>query len=231
MRGEVGTKVQISVRRAGTVRPVTLRRGELAASDVLVDRPARGVVRIRVAAFTRGVGREVRAAVATAHDERAGVILDLRGNPGGLLVEGVEVASAFLSDGVVVSYRRRGAPEEVHRVVSTGDTTTSLVVLIDGGTASAAEVVAAALQDRERGVLVGSRTYGKGSVQQPVRLADGTALEFTIARYHTPDGRSIEGAGVRPDIDVESSATDDMAIRRAVEVLDGILADIGTPRG
>jgi len=123
------------------------------------------------------------------------------------------------------------AHEQRYDVVSGGDAQTTLVVLVDGGTASAAEVVAGALQDRDRAVIVGSRTYGKGSVQQPIRLADGTAIEITVARYYTPSGRSVDGVGIRPDIEVAPSADSDVALDRGVDVLTGILADAGIPRG
>jgi carboxyl-terminal processing protease len=106
-----------------------------------------------------------------------------------------------------------------------------LVVLVDGGTASAAEVVAGALQDRGRAVLVGSRTFGKGTVQEPRTLADGSALELTVARYRTPSGRSLEGAGLVPDIEVAAGLADAIAERRAVDVLTGLVADSGGGQG
>jgi carboxyl-terminal processing protease len=232
MRGSSGTQATVEIRRAGVVRRLVLLRSEVVTSDVLVDRPATDVVRIRVAAFTRGVGRQVRDAVAQANSDRLpGIIVDLRGNPGGLLHEAVEAASAFLGNGVVVTYRGPGVQDEVYDVVSPGDTTTSVAVLVDTGTASAAEVVAGALQDRDRAVVVGSRTYGKGSVQQPVRLSDGTAIEFTIARYFTPSGRALDGVGVRPDIEVAPNASDEVALRRAVGVVGGVMAGAGHPKG
>lgn len=232
MRGAEGTQLRIGLRRAGVNTQVAVRRAALQEKDVVVERPARDVVRIQVAAFTQGVGREVRAAVEKANADRVpGIILDLRGNAGGFLHEGVETASAFLAAGPVVSYRGRGVPEERYSVVSAGDALTTLVVLVDGGTASAAEVVAGALQDRGRAVIVGARTLGKGSVQQPIRLADGTAIELTVARYYTPSGRSVDGTGIRPDIEVAPDAHQDVALDRGVAVLNGFLADAGTPRG
>jgi carboxyl-terminal processing protease len=232
MRGSSGTRTTVQIRRGDAVVELDLRRGEVVTSDVLVDRVSDDVVRIRVAAFTRGAGRQVRDAVEQAGADRVpGIIVDLRGNPGGLLHEAVEATSAFLADGIVVSYRARGVDEQVYDVLRSGDTTTSLAVLVDGGTASAAEVMAGALQDRQRGVIVGSRTYGKGSVQQPVRLSDGTAIEFTIARYFTPSGRSLDGVGVRPDIDVAPGSPAYLALQRAVDVLAGTLANTGNPKG
>jgi carboxyl-terminal processing protease len=190
------------------------------------------VARISIPAFTRGVGRQVRTAVAAAARARsAGVVLDLRGNPGGLLDEAVETASVFLDGGPVVSYTRRAGDTVQLDAVSVGDVRVPLVVLVDGGTASAAEVVAGALQDRGRAVLVGSRTFGKGTVQEPRTLADGSALELTVARYRTPSGRSLEGAGLEPDIEVAAGLDGPVAERRAVEVLTGLVADSGGGRG
>lgn len=232
MRGDVGTQLRIGLRRAGVEQQVAVRRAAVQADDVIVDHPARDVLRVQIAAFTKGVGRDVRAAVEQANVEHVpGIVLDLRGNAGGLLHEAVETASAFLADGAIVTYRGRGVAEQKYDVVSGGDASTTLVVLVDEGTASAAEVVAGALQDRDRAVIVGTRTYGKGSVQQPIRLADGTAIEITVARYYTPSGRSVDGVGIRPDIEIAPDADSDVALDRAVDVLTGILADAGNPRG
>ena len=186
------------------------------------------IARLTVPAFVRGVGREVRTALAQAPD---GVVLDLRGNQGGLLDEAVETASAFLDGGPVVSYARRSGGPVTLDAVGTGDEQVPLVVLVDGGTASAAEVVAGALQDRGRAVLVGSRTFGKGTVQEPRTLADGSALELTVARYRTPAGRSLEGTGLEPDILVAPGLARVVAERRAADVLTGLVADSGGGRG
>ena len=179
-----------------------------------------------------GVGHEVRSALARLRTQRVtGVVLDLRGDPGGLLDEAVETASVFLDGGTVVTYTRRDGPTQRLDAVGSGDTSTPLVVLVDGGTASAAEVVAGALQDRGRAVIVGSRTFGKGSVQEPRMLSDGSALELTVARYTTPTGRSLEGVGLEPDIDVAPGSDPAVAETRAVEVLTGLLADAGSATG
>jgi carboxyl-terminal processing protease len=231
MRGSAGTSVEVSVRRGSETLDVQLRRAAVVAQDVIVDRPAEGVTRIRLAAFTRGASGEVRAALTAARRARDGVVLDLRGNPGGLLDEAVAVASEFLDGGVVVSYRGRGIGSRELTAASGGDTRSSLVVLVDGGTASAAEVVAAALQERGRALVVGARTFGKGSVQQARRLSDGSALELTVAVYHTPSGRSLEGTGLTPDVDLADAADDGAALRRAVEVLRGLVAATGPVQG
>jgi len=151
-------------------------------------------------------------------------VLDLRGNPGGLLTEAVEVASAFLDGGAVVSYEKRGEPVRHLDAVGDGDTSVPLVVIVDSGTASAAEVVAGALQDRNRAVIVGTTTYGKGSVQEPHQLSDGSAIELTVGRYLTPSGRSLDGVGIEPDVEVSSRLGAATAEQRALEVLRGLVA-------
>jgi carboxyl-terminal processing protease len=232
MHGDPGTVVAITVRRDGAIRTLRLTRVELESADVSSDLVSDAVGRIRVAAFTRGVGREVRAELARLRTRKVtGLVLDLRGNPGGLLDEGVEVASAFLDGGNVVSYRGRGVDTKTYPVVGHGDTRTPLVVLVDAGTASAAEVVAGALQDRNRAIVVGGRTYGKGSVQQPLVLSDGSAIEVTVARYYTPSGRSVDGVGIAPDVELPAGDDAKDALRRAVEVLSGTVASIPVPRG
>ena len=223
LRGPAGSTVSVTVERDGERHTLQIRRGELVSDDVTVSSLKGDIVVIRVSAFTRGVGRQVREAVAAA-PPGAGIVLDLRADPGGLLTEAVEVASVFLDGGPVVSYQKRGEPTEVLDALGTGESADPLVVLVDGGTASAAEIVAAALQDRNRAVIVGSRTYGKGSVQEPTTLSDGSAIELTVGRYLTPSGKSIDGVGVDPDILVTPSLGAEAAEARAVQVLRGLVA-------
>jgi carboxyl-terminal processing protease len=130
----------------------------------------------------------------------------------------------FLSGGAVVSYEERGEPMRHLDAVGEGDASVPLVVLVDEGTASAAEVVAGAMQDRNRAVLVGSRTYGKGSVQESRTLSDGSAIELTVGRYLTPSGRSVDGVGIEPDVLVSSQLGAATAEQRALEVLRGLVA-------
>ena len=229
LRGTNGTVVLLGVSNGGRERVFRLVRARLASRDVAVDWLSPQVARIRVTAFTRGVGHEVRDGVQRVRSAQAGgIVLDLRGNPGGLVDEAVEAASALLDGGPVVSYQRRGRPEQVLSAGPGGDTSTPVAVLVDGGTASAAEILAAALQDRGRAVVVGTRTFGKGSVQQPVRLSDGSVAEMTVAHYRTPSGRSLDGVGLEPDIEVAPGSSPAVAERRAIEVLSGLLADAGT---
>lgn len=229
LRGRPASGVRLTVRRGPADQSFQLTRTAVWTSDVTTeDRP--GNVRlIRVAAFTRGVGRQVRDTIAQRPDlHSGGLILDLRGNPGGLLDEAVETASALLPGGLVVTYERRGRPAERREVTSPGDARTPLVVMVDAGTASSSEVVAGSLRDRDRAVIVGSRTYGKGSVQEPVRLADGSAIELTVGRYRTPSGRNLDGVGIDPDVAVSADRPPEQALQRAHAVLRGLLAAVPT---
>jgi carboxyl-terminal processing protease len=220
LRGRPTTPVSMTVRRGARTLWFVLRRAVMSAHDVTVSSRDRFRV-IRVAAFSRGVSRAVRAAV-----RGDGVVLDLRGDPGGLLDEAVGTASVFLSGGPVVTYERAGARPERLDAARGGDTTTPLVVLVDGDTASAAEIVAGSLRDRDRAVIVGSRTFGKGSVQEPVRLADGSAIELTVGRYRTPSGHSLDGSGIEPDVAINTDRPPREAERRALSVLRGLRATL-----
>jgi carboxyl-terminal processing protease len=233
LRGDEGSTVLVAVRRGSATSTVRLARATFSTDDVVVERLAGGISRLAITAFTRGVGRDVaRAMAAEGPGRTGGVVLDLRDNPGGLLDEAVAVASVFLDGGPVVSYERRGAKPRTLDAFEGGDTATPLVVLVNPSTASAAEVVAGALQDRNRAVVVGTRTYGKGSVQEPSTLSDGSALELTVGRYLTPSGRALDGVGIEPDVVVPPGAAPEMAERRAIDVLTGLVAALGgTGRG
>jgi carboxyl-terminal processing protease len=174
-----------------------------------------GVTVIKVAAFTKGVGDAVRTAVEQT-PEHAGIVLDLRGNSGGLVTEAVTAASAFLDGGLVATYDVNGAQRSLHADPG-GETTRPLVALVDGGTMSAAELLTGALQDRGRAVVVGSRTFGKGSIQMPSRLPDGSVAELTVGHYRTPAGHTVDGRGITPDLEVDAEA-----LERAETVLSGL---------
>jgi carboxyl-terminal processing protease len=226
LRGPGGTHVALSVDGDGPPRRTELVRAEVRTEEVTARPLGRGLVRVPVASFRQGVGRDVRRVVGDADAPRQGIVLDLRGNPGGLVEEAVAVASVFLDGGPVVTYERRGSRSRTLDAASGGDEATPLVVLVDQGTASAAEMLAASLQDRNRAVVVGSRTVGKGSVQEPLRLSDGSALSLTVGRYLTPSGTSVEGVGVEPDVFVRPDAPGGVAERRAEEVLTGLTASL-----
>ncbi|MFJ9787878.1 S41 family peptidase [Streptomyces globosus] len=215
LRGGAGTPVALRTARGGTEASRTVHREQLRADPVTVRSLPGGVTVIKVAAFTRGSGARVRDAVRAA-PPGGGVLLDLRGNPGGLVTEAVAAASAFLDGGLVATYDVRGEERALYADRG-GDTARPLVALVDTGTMSAAELVAGALQDRGRAVAVGTRTFGKGSVQMPTQLPDGSVAELTVGTYRTPGGRSLDGTGVTPDLPAP-----DRAEERARTVLGGL---------
>ncbi|MCF4138597.1 S41 family peptidase [Streptomyces sp. Tue 6430] len=210
-----GTTVRLGLERGARVWTQTLRRARLSTDSVTVRTLPGGVTVIRVTAFTKGSGDAVRTAV-DATPAGTGIVLDLRGNSGGLVTEAVSTASAFLDGGLVATYDVDGEQRALH-ADSGGDTTRPLVTLVDGGTMSAAELLTGALRDRGRAVVVGSRTFGKGSVQMPSRLPDGSVAELTVGHYRTPSGRTVDGTGVTPDLDAG-----DGALERAETVLSGL---------
>jgi len=219
LTGDPNTIVDVTVHRAQSTLKVRVLRQSVDTGAVTVHPLAGGVIEIRVPQFSAGAGKAVRAAVATPH--ATGFILDLRGNPGGLLVEGVDTASAFLNGGPVVTLEKRGA-KPVTFTAPKGGSTLPVVVLVDHGTASAAEIVAGALQDRGRAVLVGQRTFGKAAVQETFAVGGGAAIELTVGHYLTPNGNRIDGVGLIPDL-VASNVGDD-AVQRALAVLSGYTA-------
>ncbi|MFD8939401.1 S41 family peptidase [Streptomyces sp. NPDC059578] len=202
-----GTEVRLRLQRGGRTWTETLRRAVLTTEPVTVERRGTDLdprVLIKVAAFTQGSGADVRSAVRSA-PPGAGILLDLRGNSGGLVSEAAEAASAFLDGGLVATYDVRGEQHAVHARPG-GDTGHPVVALVDGGTMSAAELLTGALQDRGRAVVVGSRTFGKGSVQLPSALPDGSVAEITVGHYRTPSGRALDGEGITPDLEAGGAA-------------------------
>ncbi|MFI9214227.1 S41 family peptidase [Streptomyces sp. NPDC053253] len=213
--GVPGSAVVLRVERGRAAWTETLLRARLATDPVSVRRLDDGAVLIKVAAFTKGAGSRVRDAVRDA-PAGAGVLLDLRGNSGGLVAEAAVAASAFLDGGLVATYDVEGEQRAVY-ADGGGDTGRPLVALIDGGTMSAAELLTGALQDRGRAVTVGSRTFGKGSVQMPSALPDGSVAELTVGHYRTPAGHAVDGRGITPDLTAGEKAEE-----RARTVLSGL---------
>ncbi|MFE2044858.1 S41 family peptidase, partial [Streptomyces sp. NPDC059477] len=211
----VGTTVRLGLERGTRAWEQILHRAKLSTDPVTVSELPGGVTVIKVVAFTKGSGDAVRDAVRQAPDG-TGVVLDLRGNSGGLVTEAVTAASAFLDGGLVATYDVEGEQQALHAETG-GDTARPLVTLVDGGTMSAAELVTGALQDRSRAVVVGSRTFGKGSVQMPTPLPDGSVAELTVGHYRTPAGRGVDGEGITPDLEADAEA-----LERAETVLTGL---------
>ena len=198
-------------------------RGAQAGQDpaplhVTAEFMSTGVRVIGIDSFADGVSEQVANALS---GEKKGVLLDLRGNQGGLLQEAVNVASLFLDGGRIVSYTQADGSSKFFEASRGGDTQVPLVILVDNLTASSAEIVAAALQERGRAVLVGQRTFGKGSVQEPFAVSDGSQLKFTVGHYRTPSGRDVDGIGIDPDIETDYES----ARGKAMDVLLGLIGD------
>jgi carboxyl-terminal processing protease len=219
--GPPGTKVVIRAQRAAWPEPrsFTLVRDVIHVVSVeskLFDRKL-GYVKIKT--FQDRTDQYLRKALddlrTQAGGQLAGLVLDLRHNPGGLLDQAVKVSDRFLDGGVIVTTKGRGGRHvEVERAHAKGtEPRYPMTVLVDGGTASASEIVAGALQDSRRAVVIGTQTFGKGSVQTVIELEDGSGLKLTVARYYTPSGRSIQERGIAPDVWVKASAADEDAPR------------------
>lgn len=223
MRGEPGTAVDVAVRREGHEEALEfhLVRAFIEVRAVEARVLPNRIVHVRLRSFQDSTALELARAldVAVAETERSGgvrgILLDLRDNGGGLLQQAILVADEFLSDGVIVSTRGRGdrVVDEVRARRPGTRPDWPMVVLVNGLTASAAEIVAGALRDHRRAVVVGVRTFGKGSVQNVIELPDGGAIKLTTARYFTPSGRSIQALGIEPDVLVEQVSAD--ALRAA----------------
>ena len=221
MRGAPGTEVRLEIMRKDQAAPLdlTLTRQIIRVSAVRQKSEGGDVGYVRLTQFSGRAADELEQAfkaflTKTPPDQFKGYILDLRNNPGGLLDQAVRVAGAFLTGGEIVSIRGR-EPEQIHRFkAEPGDLIDGkpLIVLVNGGSASASEVVAGALQDQKRATIIGSRTFGKASVQTIIPLGQGNgALRLTTARYYTPSGRSIQAQGIAPDIEVLQDVPKELA--------------------
>ncbi|MCR4405718.1 MAG: S41 family peptidase [Anaerolineae bacterium] len=214
IRGPVGSEVRLTVRRVGTPEPLvlTIVREEIVTPSV-TWRMLEGqtdIGYIKITSFTERTPQELLEALTDLRSQgMARLILDLRDNGGGLLNEAVQVTSQFLDKGVVLYERGRGTEESAYPVQEGGMARDMpLVVLINGGTASASEIVAGALQDYGRGLLIGERTFGKGSVQHIYDLSDGSSLHVTSAQWFTPNRHQISGQGLTPDIELPLTEED-----------------------
>jgi carboxyl-terminal processing protease len=204
-------------------------RIESVRSRMLEADPSRLLAYIRITTFAESTGRQVREQLAPLLAQGAkGVILDVRANPGGYLSAAVEVTSGFLRDGVVL-YEQRAAGDGRRPYRTTGSPQAPdlpIVVLVDRGSASAAEIVAAALRDNQRALLVGERTFGKGTVQEVRPLSDDSQLHVTVAQWLTPAGHAIQGEGLAPDVEVSAVEGRDAPLDAAADYLIH-----GAPRG
>ena len=203
IKGPIGTAVRLTVRGSGaSVRRVRIVRARIRLTSIDGRRLTDGFAYLRIRAFGERTGQEVADVLRAlgGGSGLSGLVLDLRDNPGGLLDEAVRVADLWLSSGVIVTTEGRRTPADRELAHPKGtESDYPVVLLVNGGTASAAEIVAGALQDQARAHVVGTQTFGKGSVQTVIELEDRSALKLTIARYFTPKHRSIEGVGITPD--------------------------------
>jgi carboxyl-terminal processing protease len=184
---------------------VTITRAEIQVPQIDSRLLDEGAGYIQLLQFSDSVGADVRSTAEKLLEQGAeGIVLDLRGNPGGYLNEAVEVASVFIDDGPIVSVQERQGARQMYEAEGNA-LDVPLVVLVDSGSASASEIVAGAVKDRGRGELVGEQTFGKGTVQTIHSLSGGMGAKFTTARYYTPSGSSIEDTGITPDRVVEDS--------------------------
>jgi carboxyl-terminal processing protease len=223
MKGPANSKIRLKVARKGSAAPIDVA----IVREIIRVRPVRhrtdggDIGYIRITRFNEQTTEGLKKAIASISkeipaDKLAGYVVDLRNNPGGLLDQAVSVSSAFMSRGEVVSTRGRTAEETQRFTARGGDITKGkpLVVLINGGSASASEIVAGALRDHKRATLIGTRTFGKGSVQTIIPLGSGNgALALTTARYFTPSGRSIQAQGIAPDVEVLQDVPDELKSR------------------
>ncbi len=216
MRGEPGTDIELSIRRQGEpeLLEFVLTRAEIKVASVRGEELGDGIGYLRITQFQDKSGAELIKAITKLQDKAAeqaeqlnGLVLDLRNNPGGVLDAAVEVSNAFLNSGLIV-YTEGRISDSDFRYSATETTIAKdipLIVLINGGSASASEIVAGALQDHKRAVIVGTKSFGKGSVQSVLPIAGNKAIKLTTARYFTPKGRSIQAQGIQPDVFVEQS--------------------------
>ncbi len=216
LRGKIGTKVKLSIRRVNS-KPIeiTIKREEIKIQSVKSEIKDESVSYIRISSFTEDIDKTIIDAINKAKKELKnkflGIVIDVRNNPGGLLDQAVEVSDLFLEKGEIVSTRSRNEEDTVKFMATAGDIAKDLpiVVMINEGSASASEILAGALQDHHRAIVLGEKSFGKGSVQTVMPLGDFGAMRITTARYYTPSGRSIQAKGIEPDIEVKPAKVEE----------------------
>lgn len=217
LRGKIGTKVTVTVRRVNE-KPftVTMKREEIKMDSVKSEIKNDDILYIRISSFNEDVDKDTEKAVKDAQkklkNKLAGIVLDVRNNPGGLLEQAIGVSDLFLDHGEIVSTRSRNEEDTIKYSATAGDVAQGLpmVVMINEGSASASEIVAGALQDHHRAVILGEKSFGKGSVQTVLQLRNNAAMRITTARYYTPSGRSIQAKGIEPDVAVKQAKIEEI---------------------
>ncbi|MBP0447110.1 S41 family peptidase [Roseomonas sp. SSH11] len=217
MRGERGTSIRLTIRREGTAAPIeiSLTRETIRPQVVRARLEGNDIAYIRLTSFNEQTETGLRRALSSLRSQAGGsglkgIVLDLRNNPGGLLDQAIQVSDDFLDQGEIVSTRARRAEDAQRWNARNGDISGGLpiVVLVNAGSASASEIVAGALQDHRRAIVMGVKSFGKGSVQTVMPLPGNGAIRLTTARYYTPSGRSIQATGIEPDIEVLAQRED-----------------------
>lgn len=217
MRGKVGSKVKLTIRRINE-KPfdVTLKREEIKIQSVKSGIKGKDVAYIRITSFSEDTDKMIEKAFNNAQKELKsdlkGIVIDVRNNPGGLLDQAVNVSDLFLDKGEIVSTRSKNPEDTVKYNAKPGDIAKGLpiVILVNDGSASASEILAGALQDHQRAVILGEKTFGKGSVQTVIPLGKYGAMRLTTARYYTPSGRSIQATGIVPDVEVKPAKVEEI---------------------
>jgi carboxyl-terminal processing protease len=223
IRGSIGKKIELLVSRDGKKILASLSAERVSIRTVEASQISSQVAYLEIASFATGTAQDVKNSLAKLkYDD--GVIIDLRNNPGGVIEEAVNVAELFIGSGVIVSYQVNGF-ERLFKANNPSPIKVPVILMINRNTASSAEILAGAFQDRNRGVVVGERSYGKGSVQELVTLEDGSRIELTVALYVTPSGRVVEEVGITPDLSVSPN---EISIK-ALQVLGG-LASLSTTK-
>jgi len=205
MRGKKGTPIQLTVIRKGELKPLIfdIIRDIIEIQSVYAKTIGDNILYLRITSFDQKVVSSMKKAIKE-HPEAKGIIIDLRNNPGGLLNQAIGTVDMFVDHGIIVSQKGKMADENLiyNATPDNSDTKTPLVILVNDGSASASEIVSGALQDHKRAIIVGEKTFGKGSVQVVMPVGNNEALRLTIARYYLPSGRTIQAVGVTPDIEV-----------------------------
>ena len=234
MRGLVGTSIELTIRRRGEKKALTIIvvREIIEIQSVKTDTLENNIGYIRLTSFNENSGKQIKKKINQLENENKvkGYILDLRNNPGGLLSQAIKISDFFLDHGEIVSTKSRNASENRKWFAKKGDLTNGkpIILLINYGSASAAEIVAGALKDHKRAILIGENSYGKGSVQSIIPLKNNGAIRLTVAKYYLPSGKSISEVGVSPDIEVSEQDEEfkiktetDNQLNYAIKLLNG----------
>jgi len=205
MRGKPGTPIKLTIIRKGAMKPLVIDiiRDIIEIQSVYAKTIGDDILYLRITSFDQKVVSSMKKAIKK-HPKAKGIIIDLRNNPGGLLNQAIGVVDMFVDHGIIVSQKGKVASENLiyNARADNSDTKTPLVVLVNDGSASASEIVSGSLQDHKRAIIVGEKTFGKGSVQVVMPVGNSESLRLTIARYYLPSGRTIQAVGVTPDIEV-----------------------------